>query len=280
LPIIIEILGVSGAGKSTLAAHLKERLSTAGIRTVLSRDAARQKVGLPARLAGTALTAMDSLRLAKHFFRSGDSKRYVLVAGTPRRLARAARHGRFRRILARGMNPETVIVQEPGWPMQLLGHYQRSQQQLRELEARKFLAFAPRADTVIVLASSPEVALGRLLERRRGVPRLMRGLSEPELAEAIIRGTKASRVIANAARSLGIETYEINVTSLDADEVAERVNSLVLSSVLARLNASRCTFNQTESGKHSESARFSVFTIGPREDSTLGMIARGLNILV
>jgi hypothetical protein len=239
LPIIVEVLGVSGAGKSTLARRLKESLSAKGFQVVLSRHGVQQNIRLIDRLQGSATAVIDIVRLAKYFFRSADSTRYVLVTGTLLRLARAAKHARHRRILARGLPQKTVILQEPGWPMQLLGHHQFSRQPLKEREACEFLTSAPHADILVVLENSAAVSLSRLRGRRRGAPRLMRGLSEPELAEAIRRGARASHILADAARSLGIETYQIDVSCLDENEASARVYRLVVPAILAQLNRSR-----------------------------------------
>jgi hypothetical protein len=72
--------------------------------------------------------------------------------------------------------------------------------------------------------------------RRRGAPRLMRGFSEGELTETIRRGARASHILADAARSLGTETYEVDVSSLDANEVSARVHNLLVPAILARFN--------------------------------------------
>lgn len=226
--VIVEIVGLSGAGKTTLAELLPDFLAKSNAHAIHSKTQPAAGFSLRVKVAGALLAIKDVVRLSPFFL-------LPLINGDPRlglsgfrRLIKSFRHAMPRRVLPLALPCNTVIVQEPGWPMELLSHYLYSKRPLTDADARRFLNAAPPIDYLVILTAEPQISVARMKGRQRGVPKGLRHLNADELQECLERGNGASAALDRAGRAMGINTVKLDVSNLEANEVAQHVLKFIM----------------------------------------------------
>jgi hypothetical protein len=233
-PVVIEIVGAAGAGKSTLAANIARWASGVGYEAADTRSTRRQSYGLGERLAAWA-RALPEFATASAFVARKIGARSLPV-GAVTRLGPALQHSRQLRLLLRRMGANSVIVQEPGWLMDLLTQYVHAARPLDESVALSYIGRGPRIDFAVVLRVSPGVALGHMQMRKRGLPKSFQELGPAALDEVLRRGDDCAATIAAACRTAGIQTLELDVDGLDAEAVTQTCAGRLLPFLGARLD--------------------------------------------
>ena len=235
-PVIVEILGPSGVGKTTLAEHLPDFFAKSNARAVHSKTRSIAGFSLSVKAAGALLAIKDVVRLSPFFLRPltyGDTR---LGLSGFRRLLKSFRHALPRRVLSIALPCNTVIVQEPGWPMELLSHYLYSKRPLTEAAALRFLDAAPSINYLIILTAEPQISIARMKGRQRGIPKGLRHLNADELQECLQRGNATSAVLDRSGRTMGIKTLKLDVSKLEADEVAHHVSKFIIERLASQQN--------------------------------------------
>ena len=234
--VVVEIVGLSGAGKTTLAELLPGYLAKANVHAIHSKTKPLGSFSLGVKAAGALLAAKDIIRLSPFFLRPFINGNPRLGLSGFRRLLKSFRHSFPRRVLQLALPYNTVIVQEPGWPMELLSHYLYSKGPLTAAEAQQFLMAAPPTEYLVILIAEPRVSISRMKRRNRGIPKGLRHLGENELQHYLERGNSTSAVLSIASSALGIKTLKLDVSNLDADEVATCVLEFILAAKDGRRN--------------------------------------------
>lgn len=219
-PLIVEIIGTSGSGKSTLAENLAKMLENAGYEVAQSR-----KLPPGIHLIPRLTALLDAMRQSRFFLktrRGGTVLRGII------QLYRALTPAIARRVGPRLLSTRGILIQEPGWQMQLTSHYLCSAEPLDNYTAELFVRASPPPGLAIYLRVDPPVALYRIRQRARGVPKRLRSLDEESLVAALERGNLASRSLARATEKFGIPTFEIDTTQIAAKDLAHRAEQFVL----------------------------------------------------
>lgn len=225
-PIVVEIAGVAGAGKSTLAASLAASLSALGYAASDSRSTRRQSFGARERISAW-LRAFPESATATAFVAGRVVRRHLPPAALSR-LGPAFQHSRQLQLLVPRLGATGVIVQEPGWLMDLLTQFVHASRPLDVPTAQRYVGKGPAIDFAIVLRASPEVALRHMNARKRGLPQSFRALDAPVLDEMLRRADASGGMIAGACRAAGIETLELEVDALDAAAVTSRCTEFLV----------------------------------------------------
>jgi len=234
--VIVEIVGLSGAGKTTLAEQLPDFFAKSNAHAIHSKTQPAAGFSLRVKAAGALLAIKDVVRLSPYFLRpfiDGDQR---LGLSGFRRLLKSFRHAMPRRVLPLALPCNTVIVQEPGWPMELLSHYLYSRRPLTDADARRFLNAAPPIDYLIILTAEPQISVARMKGRPRGIPKGLRHLNADELHEWLERGNITSAVLDYAGRAVGIKTLKLDVSKLEANEVAQHVTKFIVERLATQQN--------------------------------------------
>lgn len=231
-PFVIEIAGVAGAGKSTLAANLAASLVARGYAAADSRSTRRGGYGFGDRFAARLRALPEAVTASAFVARRILSRE--LPAGALSRLGPAFQHSRQRQLLARRLGAAGVIVQEPGWLMDLLTQYVHARRDLDAATALRFISAGPAIDLAVFLRAGADTALRHMNSRKRGLPKSFRALDPAALADILRRGDAAAATIAGACRQVGIATLEIDVDGLDADAVTARCLDFVAAALARR----------------------------------------------
>jgi hypothetical protein len=166
---------------------------------------------------GSALA--DMLRLSRFFvLGSGRAKLQMTFRGA-HRLLRAMRPAFARQVMALQSSPR-VVVQEPGWQMQLISHFLYFANPIDQKVICDFSTLAPPSDLTIYLRAEPDIAIGRMSMRSRGIPRRLRKFTHRELNQALLRAVACSAALASVQRTLGRATLEIDATCRTVEEAA------------------------------------------------------------
>jgi thymidylate kinase len=228
---IVEIAGIPGVGKSTLAENLTRALRSSGVAAVSSRDFSFH--GNMQMIEGGASVVGDMLRLTRFFvLGSGGAKLQTTFMGV-HRLLRATRPAFARRVMAL-QSSRQVVVQEPGWQMQLISHLLYFENPIDQKAICNFSKLAPRSDLTIYLRAEPEIATDRMSRRPRGIPRRLRKFTHQELQLALLRAGACSAALASVQRTLGRATLEIDATDRTAEDVARMAEDAVLAQMQIR----------------------------------------------
>ncbi|MCW5713092.1 MAG: hypothetical protein KIT43_01070 [Bauldia sp.] len=235
-PVVIEIAGVAGAGKSTLAANLAAVLSTLGYAAEDSRSTRRGPHPFGRRLSAR-LRAFPECARATAFVVGRIARRDLPLAALSR-LGPAYQHSRQLRLLVGKLGAAGIVVQEPGWLMDLLTQYVHAKRPLTPKTARRYVEAGPRVDFAVILRAGPEAALRHMRARKRGLPKSFRKLDAAALTALLRQGDRCSATIADACRAVGIDTIEIDVDLLDGDAVTARCTDFLAAPLARRLGAS------------------------------------------
>ena len=120
--------------------------------------------------------------------------------------------------------------------MELLSHYLYSKRPLTDVDARRFLSAAPPIDYLVILTAEPQISISRMKGRHRGIPTGLRRLNANELQECLERGNGTSAVLDYAGRTMGIKTLKLDVSKLEADEVAQNVVKFIMERLATQQN--------------------------------------------
>ena len=221
--LVVEIVGISGCGKSTLVEGVVKELASMGYKSLQTRDAEQAELSYSQKVHGLIGGIWDTFRLSRFFIAWGTDG----FTG-PRRLLAGLRHGIRLRSLDGTTASHIFLFVEPGWPMQLIGQCMQTGDTLSKVTAKLFLQNSTRADLLIVLDAQPQVSIDRMAGRKRGFPKSMRSWNEKRLNDALACGRKSCGSLATAARELGIETLELDVSMLSASDAADAVVRFLL----------------------------------------------------
>jgi thymidylate kinase len=216
-------MGAAGTGKSTLAQNLTKRLRDAGYEVVESRHLP-PGLHLIDRLSGIR----DVVRLS-HFFLRNHTRTNLLksVARLYRTLAPAI----ARQVGPQHLSAGGILIVEPGWQMQLISHYLYLSKPLEKEAAELFVLATPPPDLAIYLHADPTVAMLRVRERARGVPKGLRTMDKTDVIAALKRGNSTARTLAQATESLGVPVFEIDTTHISAEDLAYNTTQLVIETI-------------------------------------------------
>ena len=236
--MIVEFAGLPGSGKTTLLEEVDRLLSQSGIDVRSGADARRAWIRPETRTAALPNRLRRAGTLALH------APVVVVVAAT---LARSPRPLRERwvafrwfmvaleqHVAARAVGDDVVVLIDEGMVQRTFLVFVEAAGVSRARSVERYRRRAPRSDLVVLVDADPEVALGRLEGRNRGVAPRLEGLGREAMSSLF-------------AEARGI-----------LEGSAERARGMVVTSALDGVDAGAVTVVQAiedRSGQSSTSTR-------------------------